>query len=57
MILILIVICSHVHYKVFEHVNIGKVYKNYLLVTYLFSYLLADDVILLMNLVPGFNCK
>ena len=28
MISILIVICNHVHYKAFDHVNIGKVFKN-----------------------------
>ena len=46
---ILIVICDHVHYKAFDHVNISKDVK---FVTCLFVYLLADDVILLTKLVP-----
>ena len=50
---ILIVICDHVHYKAFDHVNISKDVK---FVTCLFVYLLADDVILLTKLVPDCNC-
>ena len=47
----LIVISNHVHYNAFDNVNISKVFKN------LFLYLLVDDVILLTELVPDFNCK
>ena len=58
MISILLVICNHVHDKTFDHVNIGKVFlKINLLVTYLFLYLFADDVILLTKLVPNFDFK
>ena len=57
MISILIVICNHIHCKAFDHENISKVLKIYLFVTYLFLYLLTDDVILLTKLVLVFNCK
>ena len=45
--------------KVFDHVNISKVFKNLFICNLFvcFLYLLADDVILLTKLVPDFNCK
>ena len=53
---ILIVICNHVHYKAFDHVNISEVFKSLFCSNlFVFLYLLADDVILLTELVPGFN--
>ena len=46
------------HCKVFDHVNISKVFKNLFICNlFVFLYLLADDVILLTKLVPDFNCK
>ena len=59
MISILIARCNHVHYEAFDHVNIGKVFKNQFISNLFvcFLYLLADDVILLTKLVPDFNCK
>ena len=46
---ILIVICSNIHCKAFDHVNISKVFKNLFICDLLvcFFYLLADDVMLL----------
>ena len=39
MISTLIAVCNHVHYKAFDHVNISKILKVYLLVIYLFVFI------------------
>ena len=58
MISILIVICNHVHYKAFDHVDIVKFSKIYWLVTYLFIFVIIGWWCHIVDkLVPDFNCK
>ena len=54
---ILIVICNNIHVKAFDLVNIKVFTKIYLFATYLFVLYLLADIILLMKLVPDFNCS
>ena len=54
---ILIVICNNIHVKAFDLVNIKVFTKIYLFATYLFVLYLLADIILLMKLVPDFNCR